>query len=463
MVSSLRVGVRSEFRRVLPLALGLSFAMAGCGTVHNVASTPTSIHTSSGRSAPLGPTPTSWATDHRAISNSSPFSRRVTGAGPAYVAKFPYKISSDSPVVNGLLYLTSGNVSGTAHPHSGTVWAVNPDNGRVVWTRKVPNQAFAEPIVSDGRVYIGVGNIVFPRPPGSPHETRGTGISGVWVFSARTGHFLWDYRTSGSDQPPVTVTHGTVYLASGNRTLYALNASSGKARWSIPLHCYVSRSGPRVVGHMLYVGGASPSTVVAVNLDTHQVAWRRILPNTQAGVDDTPLAYQQGMLVTGGVATAQDAVISPASSHHLAQLYGINATTGALEWTDTVATGTMSHLKASGTPAIRSGVVYAGNALDGLVSAIVLRTGRKLWTFNAGAPVKKPPVVTAHSLYFVNLRGTLFRLSHTGHLIAKHSIGSAANVRGPILINQTLFTVLNTATHGFLWTEPTQNLNPRGK
>ncbi|MCL4352325.1 MAG: PQQ-binding-like beta-propeller repeat protein [Firmicutes bacterium] len=434
--------------------------LSGCGFKSPPATTASpGIHVEKAVPAPLGPSPKNWPTDHRSVSNLAPFVKPSTGTGPSYVVSFPYKLASDTPIAHGVLYLTSGNVSGSSHPSAGTVWAVNPQSGQVIWRRTLPNTAFAEPIISQGRVYVGVGNIAFPRLPGSPNETRGTGVSGVWVFSAHSGRPLWHFTTTGSDQPPVTVTQGVVYLASGNRILYALKARTGALQWSLGLHCYVSRSGPRVVGHMLYVGGASPSTVVAVNLLTHQVVWRTVLPNTQAGVDDTPLAYSHGMLVTAGIAVPHDVTLSPASSHHLAQVYGIAANTGQVRWTDTVAEGTMPDLKASGTPVIRGGIVYAGNAINGTVTAASLQTGRVLWTFNAQAPVKKPPVVSAHALYLVNLHGTLFKISRAGHLLAHRSVGEATNVRGPVLINHTLFVVLNTATQGYLWAEPTRQLS----
>ena len=456
------MGMFARRDQFIGITLALAWILSGCGiaaTDRATAPIPT-IHAEKGAAAiAVGPTPANWSTDHRTVSNLAQFVKSTAGTGPAYVVSFPYKLASDTPVVRGLLYVTSGDVSGTHHPHAGTVWAVNPATGHVVWRQSVPNTAFAEPIIYHGRVYVGVGNITFPRTPGSPDETRGTGISGVWVFSARSGHPLWHFTTSGSDQPPVAVAQGVAYLASGNRTLYALNAPTGSLQWSLALHCYVSRSGPRVVGHMLYVGGASPSTVVAVNLQTHRVAWSRILPDTQAGVDDTPVAYAHGIVVTAGIAVPHDVTLSPASSHHFAQLYGIVASTGRVLWTDTVAEGTMPDLKASGTPVIRGDIVYAGNAINGAVTAASLTTGRVLWTFNAQAPVKKPPVVTSHALYLVNLDGTLFKISLTGHLMAHRSVGKAANVRGPVLINHTLFVVLNTVTQGYLWAEPTHPLS----
>lgn len=436
--------------------------LAACGTVtQSAVPTPTrSIHPFSGSAVAIGTTPSVWSMDHARISNIplGIYSHASSIQGAHYVARFPYKVSSDSPVVHGTLYLTSGDISGSSHPKSGTLWAVNPSTGHILWKQTVPNTAFAEPIIQGGRVYVGVGNIAFPKGTGSAHPTRGSGASGLWVFSTRTGKLLWRYRTSGADQAPVTLHQGVAYLASGNRMLYALSQASGKLLWEAPIHAYVSRSGPRIVGSMLYVGGAGPSRVDAFNIDTHALVWNTKFPNTQAGIDDTPLGYSQGILVTGGVAVHHDKVISPASPNHQAMLYGMSATSGRVLWKDQLARGTMSHLKASGTPSISQGVVYAGNALNGTVTAVSLKTGTVLWRYNAKAPVKKPPVVTSHGLYFANQDGTVFHLSLGGKLIAEKSVGTASNVRGPILVNKTLFTVLNTAHHGYLWAQPVSNL-----
>lgn len=436
----------------------LGTLIVGCGVSTSAAA---HLRLFVGTHAAIGPTPSTWPTDHRLLSNNSTaVAASFAGPGPHYVVQFPYKVSSDTPVVNGLAYLTSGDVSGTSHPAAGTLWAVDPASGRVIWRRTLPNTAFAEPIVADGRVYVGVGNILFPRSPSptSRHLTRGTGVSGVWAFSARSGELLWHMRTDGADQAPVTVSHGVVYLASGDRYFYALNAATGAMLWKVPLHAYVSRSGPRIIGSMAFVGGADPGSVVAINLLSHRVAWRTLIPNAQAGVDDTPLAYAHGILLTAAITVRHDQVLPSTSLHHHADLFALSAATGHILWHRQLARGTMPNLKATGTPLIAGSTAYVGNAINGAVTAVALTNGHVLWRFTADSPVKKPPVLAQGRLYFVSLHGTLYALSTAGRLLARQSLGPVANVRGPVLINRTLLVVLNTVSHGYLWAEPVNSL-----
>ncbi len=91
----------------------LVLILSGCGIVATdraTAPTPT-IHAEKGAvAAPVGPTPANWSTDHRTVSNLAQFVKSTAGTGPAYVASFPYKLASDTLVVRGLLYVTSGDV-----------------------------------------------------------------------------------------------------------------------------------------------------------------------------------------------------------------------------------------------------------------------------------------------------------------------------------------------------------------
>ena len=443
------------------VALSLLTYLGGCGVQTTTAAPgPSSIKMFSTSARSIGPTPKQWPTDHENVSNNANTTASVSASkGPHYIVRFPYKISSDSPVVNNILYMTSGNVSGQSQPASGTIWAVNPSNGHVLWKHTLPNSVFAEPIVTDGRVYVGVGNITFPHGADAPHTIRGTKTSGVWVFSAKSGAPLWHYETPGSDQPPVSISHGVAYLASGSRNLYALNAATGHLLWTVPLNSYVSRSGPRIVGNRLFVGGADTYSVDAFDLNTHKRVWRHTFKDVQAGMDDTPVGYASGTVLTAGISVTHDASIPRTSSHFHAMLYALNAASGKLRWRTELATGVKPVLKATGTPVVHQGVVYAGNAINGRFVAVSLHTGHILWSFNAQEPVKKPPTIENNQVIFVNSAGTVFRLSMSGKLLGKASVGKAENARGPIIINNTILTVINTGTYGYLWALPLQNLS----
>ncbi|MCL4521017.1 MAG: PQQ-binding-like beta-propeller repeat protein [Firmicutes bacterium] len=414
-------------------------------------------------SASVGPTPTAWATGHQNLTNNGAFLPSQVpwlGSGPWWMDRFPYKLSSDTPIVDGVIYLTSGDVHSAAGSHQGTVWAIAANTGQILWQHQLPNEAFAEPVVQDHEVVVGVGNIQFRDLPGTHTLIRGTGVSGLWAFNATTGHPLWNDSTTGAAQPPPTMVGHTLYEVTGGRKLYVLNATTGQPLWTLALPSYVSRSSPRIVGHMLYVGGADPYTVMAVNLNTHKMAWIAPIPHAEEGVDDTTIAYAHGRLYTAAVTVPPGDSIANTVPDRQAGLYALNATNGQAIWSTVLTTGRIPFLKATGTPTVVNNTVYVGNALNGIVSAVNASTGHILWQYNAQAPVKKPPVVTPKRLYFINLHGTVYCLSHQGHLLGHVALLQASNVRGPVLVNHTLFAVANTASRGYLFALPTTQVVP---
>ncbi len=412
--------------------------------------------------APVGPTPSNWPTGHQNLRNNAAFlPTRIPwlGKGPWWMDRFRYKLSSDTPVIHGILYLTSGDVHGRSPSQQGTVWAISARTGRIIWRHQLPNNAFSEPVVDHGRVFIGVGNIRFHVLPHSHTLIRGTGVSGIWCFNAATGDLLWVNHTSGSDQPPPTVVGTTLYAVSGSRKLYAIDVANGHRRWTLPLPAYSSRSSPRVVGHMLYLGGAHAYSVIAVNLQTRKIAWVTPIRGAVEGVDDTTLAYGNHRLYTAAVTMAKPGPRGIPQRH--AVLYALDASNGHQVWSRVLTTGSPPFLKATGTPTLAGSEIYVGNALTGVVSAVYAGNGHIQWQFNAGSPVKKPPVVTPQRVYFLSLHGTLFALNHQGHLMGKSTLLPAVNVRGPVLANHTLFAIANTATNGYLFAMPrTQIVRP---
>jgi len=414
-------------------------------------------------SASVGPTPTAWATGHQNLTNNGAFLPSQVpwlSPGPWWMDRFPYKLSSDTPIVDGVMYLTSGDVHSSAGSQQGTIWAIAANTGQILWQHQLPNEAFAEPVVQDHAVFVGVGNIQFRDLPGTHTLIRGTGISGIWAFNATTGQRLWDDATTGAAQPPPTIVGSTLYAVTGGRKLYALNATTGHRLWTLALPSYVSRSSPRIVGPMLYVGGADPYTVMAVNLKAHKMAWVAPIPHAEEGVDDTTLAYANGRLYTAAVTVPPGDSIANTVADRQARLYAFNAANGQSVWSTVLTTGRIPFLKATGTPTVVNHTVYVGNALNGIVSAVNASTGHILWQYNAQAPVKKPPVVTPKRLYFVNLHGTVYCLNHQGHLLGHLALLPASNVRGPVLVNHTLFTVANTATEGYLFALPVTRVVP---
>ena len=133
---------------------------------------------------------------------------------------------------------------------SGIYYALNPDNGHVVWRTEDPQTQLSTlgpggtgggiewGSATDGnRIYIGIANtdnyaytLVKPSA-GSARATTG----GLWAgVDATTGSVLWQTADprGGHDLGMVTIANGVMFAASNSGDLYALDAETGAIRWN---------------------------------------------------------------------------------------------------------------------------------------------------------------------------------------------------------------------------------------
>ena len=150
--------------------------------------------------------------------------------------------------------------------------------------------------------------VTLPSPPAAggamdrdhvyvPLQPVATTVDGVRVVTPDSASFIAIARQTGvtrwtesieSVTPPVV--HQGQLLVAAATDLLALDPASGKRRFSVPL-------GGRVRGRMLARGNLvvallDPDEVIAVRLDTHEVAWRALAGSRSALIDaDDRAAY----------------------------------------------------------------------------------------------------------------------------------------------------------------------------
>jgi polyvinyl alcohol dehydrogenase (cytochrome) len=133
---------------------------------------------------------------------------------------------------------------------SGIYYALDPDNGRVVWSTEDPHTQLSTlgpggtgggiewGSATDGdRIYIGIANTnsrayTLAKPSaGSALATN----AGLWAgVDATTGRLLWQTADprGGHDLGMVTIANGVMFAASNSGDLYALDAATGIIRWN---------------------------------------------------------------------------------------------------------------------------------------------------------------------------------------------------------------------------------------
>src|SRR5712671_6375122 len=158
---------------------------------------------------------------------------------------------------------------------SGIYWALNPDDGKVIWNTQVgPGSALGGiewGTATDGkRIYAPIANWY-----GIPYQLQPSGASvngGSWAaLDPATGGFLWQTATPGACSPsiptvaqgcmglgPASVANGVVYVGSMDPnpaapTMFALDAKTGKILWSFVAGSSVI-AGPAIVGNSIYWG-----------------------------------------------------------------------------------------------------------------------------------------------------------------------------------------------------------------
>ena len=152
-----------------------------------------------------------------------------------------------------------GNIVGFGQK-SGIFWALNPDNGNIVWSTPVGPGGSLGGIewgtATDGkRIYVAISNndhLAYTLVPSGQQISWGS-----WsALDVATGEILWQTAdpTAGTiDTGSVSVANGVMYAGSYAGQMYALDTTTGNILWSFPSGGSVI-DGPSIVDGVLYWG-----------------------------------------------------------------------------------------------------------------------------------------------------------------------------------------------------------------
>jgi polyvinyl alcohol dehydrogenase (cytochrome) len=151
-----------------------------------------------------------------------------------------------------------GNIVGFGQK-SGIFWALNPDNGNIVWSTPVGPGASLGGIewgtATDGkRIYVAIANSdLLPYTLVSGQQITW----GAWsALDVATGKILWqtaDPTPATIDRGSVSVANGVMYAGSNSGQMYALDTNTGNILWNFASGGSVI-DGPSIVDGTLYWG-----------------------------------------------------------------------------------------------------------------------------------------------------------------------------------------------------------------
>lgn len=351
-----------------------------------------------------------------------------------YTAQEPLQQAS---VAHGAVYV-SGDGGRPHDPHNDEIYALGAGTGKVLWTRHLDNMSMTTPVVAHGLVFVGTGNQQFSARQQakvnrlqSRSVVRGTGPSAIYALGAHTGAVRWKFPTRGEDMPTLVADHSMVYAANGQGRIYALAAPTGAVQWSLKIGSYVSMASPVLMRGILYVSGAHPYKLYAVDVHTHRLVWERPVPGVFGGSDDSSPAVAGGLIYLEGTTGTWQ--------HPVSELLAFR-TSGTLAWETRLGAGTLPKDIEVSAPMEHRGTVYVGSPVSDAEYAVQARTGRVQWRFKAYGPISESAAAVRGRVYVGDGKGMLYALNaKSGREIWSRYLSGAFAADYPVVVGQTLY------------------------
>lgn len=285
--------------------------------------------------------------------------------------------------VGGKLYLVNNN---------GTAYALDADNGKVLWERSIGRLNASSPAYYKHRLYIV--NLV----PGH-----------IVKLDARTGKTIWKRSLPGRAESSPVVIDRTVYFGCEDGGLYALSTISGNVRWATSLGGSI-KSAPAYYRGTLYVGDYG-GYMNAVDAETGELKWQSdslgqgfgtsgafystpavAFGRVYAGNNDTRVYSfdrRDGTIAwtysTGGYAYSGPTVSTTRHSPPTVYIgsfdgnvYALDAKDGGVRWSRSAGGQVIGSLSAIGD------VVYAAEFTHNSTSGFMMRSGRRVFRYRRG-------------------------------------------------------------------------------
>lgn len=267
------------------------------------------------------------------------------------------------------------------------ILAYGRESGRVIWRRPIPNGVEASIALVNETLFVGANDGQF------------------YSLNAETGEVNWTFPTRIENLSEPLVSEGVVYFLSGNNSLYALDASTGKQLWLYTRQDPSSlsiRGGskPLIRNGTLYVG-FSDGSFVALLASTGTVKWEVLLNKNKKFRDmDSDPVLDGDLIYIMGFDQAT---------------YCLKASTGEIVWKN-------DH-GGYGRALVHGDFLYLPTTSDEVVS-LEKSTGKKVWSYTIAAGIATSPAYFNGTIVFGESQGALIFLdARSGRLIKRFEPG----------------------------------------
>lgn len=275
---------------------------------------------------------------------------------------------------------------------------------------------------------------------GDPEHT------GVYASAVTPGleTIVWKFR-AGAKILSSPLVHGeTVYIASSDRNLYAVNRSTGELRWKFDGGGPLSSS-PAYLDGTVYINSLD-GNLYAVDAVTGKQKWkfatrgerRFTAPGIHGAMPRTEMMADPFDVFLSSPTVANGTLYFGSGDNNV---YALDAVTGSLKWT--FKTGDVVHA----TPAVSSGVVYIGS-WDRNMYALDAASGKELWRYQTGndttiynqVGIASSAAIAGGKIFFGCRDGHFYALdAKTGKLIWSHDNKMGWVIASPAVRDNTVY------------------------
>ena len=133
------------------------------------------------------------------------------------------------------------------------IYAINANNGDVLWKHKTGGRIRSTPLVNEGAVYVGSWDHF------------------MYSFKASNGELIWKYDAGRSIQSSPIAIDNKLIFGSRASSVFALDIASGEELWKTSFWGSWVESSPVLYGGNVYVGSSDYRKICAINPDNGMV------------------------------------------------------------------------------------------------------------------------------------------------------------------------------------------------
>jgi outer membrane protein assembly factor BamB len=298
-----------------------------------------------------------------------------------------------------------------------------PTNLTLKWKFTTGGAVISSPSVMNRRVYVGSQD------------------KNLYCLDARSGSLIWKFQTGFRIKSSPAVIDGKVYIGPDDGYVYCLDANNGSLVWKEYAGGYIQahfnsvaqlRSSPAVVGGKVYVGSLD-TNIYCLDANTGDVNW----------------TYKTAGYITSSPAVTDGAVYITSQEPNFGALYKLDANTGTLTWKLEIP----YQLKTRGTdmhasPTVADGMVFtSANKLE--YYGINATTGNIEWTYRNIADEFIVGSVTYHDgkLFFIDQFFLVCVDAKSGHPIWNSWLGGEVYVSPTYADGKLYVTIDRRSVH----------------